>query len=255
MAQLDRHIADERRHLMEPLESKLSKGMLADYTIETIDQLVTKMNNGKAPAFLMSVPIDVNANESVYSLSNAAFFGKERYLFTVDITNRQHDRREIDLVDMEALTQFYSGGDTSLVGIPYASERHTAEAAAVYRLVGVGPVIEFGPKPPMPASYELIYEASSVRPQSRTDIGLFGMEQFDGYVAALTARRALRHCEWKGLSRLEAADRRREVQEALDYDIGSVRQQRGYEYDFWVYRQRLSARTKPTAIGWADNRL
>jgi len=113
--------------------------------------------------------------------------------------------------------------------------------------------MEFGPIPNQTADYRFTWEPDVVRPSSKGDTG-FHLDQFDMYVAALTALRALPHCQWKGLSRVEAKDRRAEIRQTLTFDIGSIQTARGYAYLFWVYRQSMINKTHPTARGWADDR-
>lgn len=256
MGQLDKHLADARRRLMRPSRASLDDGDLADYCIESIDQLVIDLNAGTQPFFLQTARIDVVSGQAIYALNNVPNFGRARYLYTMDDSDPNHQRRPINIVSYESLMELYGGGDPLPTLVSPSPMPHTAAAAAFYYLreaPGPGDVIEFGPVPNQSASYKMIFEPDVVRPQARQDIG-FRLAQFDGYVAALTAVKALPHCTWKGLDKIEAAARKKDISATLMYDIGSVQDRRGYAWQFWCYSQSNTQRSEPTVVGWAEER-
>jgi hypothetical protein len=257
MATLAKHIQDARRRLMWPTRTSLDDGPLSEYAIETIDELVTQMGNSHEPHFIQSGVISVDAGESVYSLDSIApNYGKARYLYTEDDGSSDFQRRPVEIVSLEVLTERFRGGDrgAEIVGVPPSSSFPLiAQAAAVYYDVSRGNLIEFASVPQESIAYRFTWEPNVVRPQAKTDTG-FHLDQFDNYVAALTARRALAHCQWKGLSRSEAKERRQEIREALDFDIGSVNERRGYAYLLWQYKLTTVNKTSITATGFGQDR-
>jgi len=257
LAIFDKHLSDTRRLLLRPSRASLDDGDLADYCIETIDSLVIDLNAGVEPFFLQSVRIEAVAGQSVYPLSNATNVSRARYLYTLSDTDPTYKRVPIDLVSYENLQGTFGGGDPISTSTPtFAQEPHTAQAAAVYYLresPGPGDVLEFGPIPNQSASYKLIYEPDVVRPQAKQDPG-FRLQQFDGYVAARTALRALPQCKWQGLPEEKEEKRKKEIRDARADEIGSVAERRGYAWQFWVFTQSSTQRSEPTVIGWAQER-
>lgn len=257
MAQFDKHLSDARRLLLRPSRAALDDGDLADYCIEAIDSLVIDLNAGVEPFYLQSVRIDVVARQAIYTLSNAPNFSRARYLYTMSDTDPNYQRRPIELVSYENLQGMYGGGDPISTSIPVNSqEPHTASAAACYYLreaPGPGDVIEFGQIPNQSAPYKLVYEPDVVRPQAKQDQG-FRLAQFDGYVAALTAVAALPQCKWQGFPAALEAGRKKEIEKALAFKIGSVAGRTGYAWQFWCFSQSSTQRSEPTVIGWAQDR-
>lgn len=256
MSSVNKHIAGARERLMEPDHASCGHGIVGNYVVRTIDQLVTELNQSGEPHFLAEASINVDPNVGAYNLDNRApNYGKGRYLYTVNESDPYHNRGYVELVSPEDLVRFHEGGDSAALVTTSMNDPHTAVAASIYYSVsspGPGNLIEFGPIPQLAAEYKLVYEPSVVRPSSREEG--FRLDQFDNYVEALTARRCLPHAQWKGLSPEMQMARKVEIREALDYDIGSVGERRGYAYLFWMYRQSSTGKDKPTVVPFGYGR-
>lgn len=257
MATLDRHLSDTRRRLLRPSRASIDDGDLADYIIETIDSLVIDLNGSGEPWYLQTALIDTFPNDPIVPLTNVPNFGRARYLYTVDTANPDSERRRhVPLVPFETLTEVYGAGDRQGVGIIPASTPRYAAAASIYYLreaPGPGNVIEFSSVAPEVVQYKLVYEPDVVRPGAREDIG-FRFAQFDGYVAALTALRALPHCTWRGSNEEKQEARRVQIATSCAVDIGSIGERRGYAWQFWCFQQSSTQTVQPTVTGWAENR-
>lgn len=258
MSSLAKHSADTRRRLMFPDHSALPVGILDDYLIETLDQLVTEMNQTDVPWYLAKCRIPVNPTQSVYNLDNltggSAPYGKARYLYTVDDSNPNHQRRPVDLVSYEGLQENFGGGQVTIASS--GVNKHSAESASVYYLAsppGPGNFIELGPIPAQAAEYEFMFEPATARPGGRGDTG-FRFDQFDAMVAALTALRVMSYASWKGLSEEKEAKRKQEIRDSLIYDLGSIKDRRGWIYLFWAFRQANRNVGEVELVGWAMNR-
>lgn len=258
MSSLAKHAADTRRRLMFPDRASLPTGVLDDFLIETLDQLVTEMNQTDVPWYLAKCRIPVNPTQSLYNLDNltggSAPYGKARYLYTVDDANPNHQRQPVDLVSFEGLQENFGGGQPTVAASDVA--KHSAEAVSVYYLQsppGPGNFMEFGPIPAQAAEYEFIFEPATSRPGSRTDTG-FRFDQFDAMVAALTAQRIMPYATWKGISEEKEAARKTELRGTLAYDLGSIEERRGWIYLFWAFRQANRNVGEVELVGWAQNR-
>ena len=165
---------------MSPVRASLDDGWLAEYVIEVLDELTTAMNQTNEPHFIQSSPITIRSNVNVYPLDNiAANFGKARYLYTENPGDSNFMRQPIELVGLEALTEFYQGGDTgSSIPVVLFSQGQTPRAAAVYYSLdspGPGNFIEFAPVPGDNTwpNYRFIWEPMVVdREQDRRRLSL-----------------------------------------------------------------------------------
>jgi len=253
MSNLDKNMNATRRRLLYPNRDMLDDGPLAEYVLDTIDEMVTMMNQTKKPLFIAFSTINLEPAKSVYPLDSIAIgFGKARYLYTQEPTNRDARRKPIEIVEHELLTEMYGAGDPT-----YGPAVFPAAAAFFYQFDTPGAVggnfVEFGPVPNGTGKVILVWEPQTMRPQQRDNTS-FHLEQFDALIAARTALRALPHCEWKGLSSQDAAARRAELSRILQFDIGSIAERRGLEFTFWMWRQSNNNRIRPNPIGWAENR-
>ena len=252
----DAHIGATRRRLLRPSRATLSDADLAEYLVETIDQLVIDLNSTGEPWFLQTVRVEATPGVAIKAL-NAPNFSRARYLYTLDDTNPNANRHPIPLVSPEDLVELFRGGDVAPTATVSTSTPTFAAAASCYYLnesPGPGDVIEFGPVPNRAASYRLVYELDVLRAQTRTDPG-FRLAQFDGYVAALTAIRVLPHCTWLGIDAAAAAARKTDIAAACAYDIGSVDSRRGYSWAYWCFKQSSTQRSSPLVVGWASDRM
>lgn len=217
-----------------------NQGVIGEFLVETIDEKVTDLNLSRVPWFLAKATIDVSPGESVYSLDSAApGLDKPRYLYTVDDTQPAYCRRPVDLVDYESLTTYYRGGDMSnqaIANLPYYNyERHSAIAASVYFDARRGNVIEFAPVPNQAASYVLVYEVATMRPQSK-DSEAWRFEQFNGYVSDSAALKILAHCEWKGMQPQEFPAKRASIAGGPAQGYGLVVDVAKGDRRFWMWK-------------------
>ena len=107
MATLDQLVARVRSasRLNYPLPESLPEPDIALTIVEVGDELVTRLNQ-TAEAWLEGRKrINVSANVGIYVL-NADNYSKGRYLFTVDSSDPNHNRKRLELVDREKLTDF-----------------------------------------------------------------------------------------------------------------------------------------------------
>jgi hypothetical protein len=183
----------------------MSDGVIAEYIIEVTDELVTELNQTAGEWFICDAIIEVSPGEDGYLLGSIApGFSKPRNVWTMDEGDLRHHRRPLEIVDFNDLTRHYNGGDPSA-----STLKHSALACAfVYDRNAGDNKIYFAPIPGQVANYKLIYEPNVVRAQSSGDVA-FRLEQFDGYVASLTALQCLPHCRWIQLKEDDRAIARR----------------------------------------------
>lgn len=217
MSSILQSIGSIRRKLDFPDEAKLSDGMIAEYLIETVDYLITELQQTNAEWFISSTIIDVSANEDTYPLDGAvAGFGKARDVWSIDDSDVNHRRQVVNIVSYEDLNSYYHGGDRPLGGTYW---KHNSQACAfVYNQDEGRQEIIFAPVPSQTVQYKLVYEPDVVRAPTTSGTA-FRLRQFDALVSDKAAIKCIRHCEWKGLdtmqARAKANDLRGDISTAL----------------------------------------
>lgn len=193
MSSLSKVRADVTRKLRQPSERSLADGGFIDEAaVEIAAELVNEMNQTREPWFLMDFLLPVDANRDEYNIeSMAPQFGKARFVYTVDDTDPQFQRRSIDIVPMEQLTDTYGAGQTNQVA---SNVKHSAEAVAfVYDYKMNAHKALVAPVPSLACQYKVIYQpdVATVNPGV-----VFRFSQFDGYLTDLIALACVALCEW-----------------------------------------------------------
>lgn len=221
-----------------------------------LDELVTRRQNTFEPSLiafgtLISIPY-----QTTYNLDNIApNYGKARYLYTANQSNDANFRRDwVKLVSLEDLTEEYGGGDNVGTQPLITNYPLVARAASVYYDINRGNMIELAPVPQQVIPYTFTYEPATQRPQTKQGMG-FGLDQFDALVAAMLAWKALLHCKWRGLSRAETREQRKDIREMLAVEIGSPEARSGLSYLFWQFNLTSYQTVNNTSIGFLQGKL
>lgn len=198
--------------------------MIDELMFNVVDELVTEQNQTSQDWYLLDFSLPVEAGRAQYNIEDLApNFGKAHFIFTEDPGNTTFKSRPVEIVDYLQLVRDFSGGDPGPAGV-----KHSARAFAFpyndeqKRLEAV-----IGPTPGESASYRVMFEPATVRPQSVTEQA-FRHQQFSGYVADRIAFKALHLCRWEifdeitdpSLREKANKDKRAEIRQTLAMEIG-----------------------------------
>jgi len=250
------HLNDARRRLMWPTRASCDDIVLTPYCISAIHQLMQRLNNTNEPHLLASAPLAIAAGQTTYNLDAIApNYGKARYLYTEDDGSDTFQRQKVEIVSLEDLTEEFGGGDrVSAIPQPYYNAPQVPRAAAVYYDQSQGNVLEVAPVPVVATTLRFIYEPVTAKLASKTDV-LFTLAQFDELVACMTALSALPHCQWRGVTEVQADKRYERIEASLIRDIGSPELRTGLSYLFWQYSLTSFQKSNDDSIGFLSGVL
>jgi hypothetical protein len=242
---------DARRRLLWPTRASLDDGVLTPYCVSAIHQLITRLNNTNEPHLIASGLLQINAGQTTYGIDAIApAYSKARYLYTEDDGGDAYQRRVVELVSLESLTEVFGGGDKAgAIPQPYYNVPQVPRAASVYYDPSQGNMLEVAPVPLQDTTLRFTYEPVSAKLTSKQDVR-FHLPQFDELVGAMTALPALPHCQWRGLTENQADKRYDRIERGLLRDIGSPELRTGLSYLFWQYSLTSFQKSNDKSVGY-----
>ncbi len=209
MATLNATTGAVRRKLQFPDEDKLSDGIIWEYTVEFLDELITELNrtdqSWNVPRFTLDVAID---EDYIPIDARAPDFSLAHFVQTANESDLKFHGHPVPIVDEAALLRNYDGGDPGPTGV-----KHSARAFAFIYKDGQH-LIRIGPRPGAACQYIVTYEPDVVRPGDEQEPA-FRFRQFDNYVSDMVAFTSLPHAAWRGLDPQMTAGRKDEIGKTL----------------------------------------
>lgn len=228
-------IGGVRSYLRFPPESLISDGVIVERIFDKLAYYINQLNLTAENWHLEQWLMDVDPSEEVYSV-NQVDWGVPMLIETIDESDPQHQRREIEICRMQDLDRFYDGPSTVLnspVGYPWS-----AQAMAFYRESGQDKV-RVVPTPSVSASYRVWYEPAGISVSALTDVVPF-LSNFSNLLKVDTAIVCLPDTEMDDV-------KYKRVQSVLTLDLERFTQQ------FEMFKQNLFQEQTGKRRGWGDD--
>jgi len=157
----------------------------------------------------LSQDLDVDENNDIYLL-NAANFGKDVLVHTIDEIDPNHVERPIRRMSLQS--SLLGGGEPYAIGEDWSAtmlgNKHSANTFVFYREAGAVK-IKVLPKPHASAKYRIWYETSE--PNTDALDNFFTVPAGEDLLCIQTAFDCLPGAQWSGMSMEENAAKRREL--------------------------------------------
>ncbi len=186
MASLSEYIQTVHFKVGSPDERLLSEYDFIRTILEVDDEKVTELNLSSQGWLVPRYTLTINPHQDTYSISQVGDFGRGIYMVTKKEGSLTHRAGMVKFVDEPELVMYYGGGSPGASGVEFS-----IKAAALITYNGER-AIRVAPTPQMTATYQVVYEPRTSRPQSKQD-KVFQLEQFDGYLTDLAAWKLLPH--------------------------------------------------------------
>ena len=136
--------------------------------------------------------IQTSANKAEYLIPDGEQFGKPARIHTIDVNDRYHETRKIDVTEIQNVDEFYQGPETAV-----SSALHTAQVALFYYR-NSSPYLRLVPTPNGSARYRVWHEIGEL-PEAGLGSYLPAPAAFHRYFRISTSVACLGYCHWSRL--------------------------------------------------------
>lgn len=236
---LTQSLVEVRYHLMEPAEGYPSSRQILQKLRDTAQLLHLEMQNTAIAWDVGTFQISTVAQQSDYLIpADAATFGKDFRVVTINPNDAYHRSREIRRCDIGDNDNFYNGPVVS------PSSGHSAVVCNFFRQSGAI-YMKLVPAPGESGKlYEVWYETASPQMASMGDSPTIA--PFERYLNLKTALVLVPFCRWGDMEGKEKMERQQALTAGLALQVGEYKK----AWQDWIASDREDGTT--TRIGYAE---
>lgn len=200
--------------------------------------------------------LQATANKDEYLIPDGEQFGKPARIHTIDLNDRYHVTRKIEVSEIQNVDEFYQGPTTA----GYSGNLHSAEVFLFYYKFNV-PYLKIVPTPSGSSRYRVWFETGEL-PEAALGSNLPAPGAFHRYFRISTAVACLGYCYWSRLlgDKPEKIEPEKILQIMRSYQKqltdGLLKQEVEFarSYDDYIETQQQSGTGQPNGYGdWAGD--
>ncbi len=244
-------LASVRATLDYPDPDKLKQQLLVLKLREKVDHYFNRMALTDRNWFLDSVVVNTSSNQDTYTIS-AQNWGRPILCETQDLTDPQHVRRSIEIIDLQDRELRYEGPKQSSVGAGFGT-KHTATSMAFYRSPsGQQPTLLITPQPSQNADYIFWFEPNRPLPVGLTGNVTF-LDNFQNLLVADLSLSCLPYCGYDSVVTVDGGQFSRKRTKADSLREGIARDYQIYATTFEEYIQQDRQEKIEKKAMWGDS--